>query len=807
MKAKIFLIIAALFLIFAEMQGQWLSVHGRVTDEVGSPLPGTSVTVLNTYLGTYSGTDGYYSLRLPAKGRYSLRFSFTGYEPVVHEIEPDDDIVLDAVMKLALYNAGEIVVTATRADYRTPIAYTNVSGDELEKLNIGREMPYMLAMTPSLVETSESGTGIGYTNFRIRGTEPSRINVTIDGIPLNDAESQQVFWVDLPDLVSSVENIQVQRGVGTSSNGAGAFGASVNIMTKNPSSEPFAEILLSGGSFNTSRKSVAAGTGMMAGKYALQMRFSDINSDGYVRRSGASYRSAFITGSWRSARYMLKTNIILGEEHTGISWWGVPAEMLNTDRRYNPAGEYTDDEGKTRYYENETDNYWQNHYHLIFSTSPMTGININAALHYTFGKGYYEEFREDQKYSKYRLPPVKIDTYFITKTDMIRRKWMSNDFYGLVYSLNFTRNDLRVTIGGGLNRYDGDHFGRIIWMRYSGNTPYDYQWYFNNGTKDEISIYGKVNFPVTSGISGFGDLQYRFINYTMKGIDDDFKNLDQSHRFPFINPKAGLFWSIAANQDAYLSFSMAHREPARSDFKEAAGDESATPRPETLYNLEAGYNLRSAYVQTGINLFGMFYDDQLVPTGELSNVGYPIMTNVKKSFRTGIELSASIRPTQRLNWKFNLTLSRNKIKNFRLYYTDYNTSLQSEEYKSKELGDTDIAYSPSIVSVSDLELTLSRSLSAHIVSKYVGRQYFDNTMSKERMINQYFVNNFMIDFKPSVKNMKNFGIQLHVNNIFNTKYISNAYGGLWYEDGIEKTWAYFFPQAGTNLFVSARLEF
>ena len=807
MSAKIFLIVAVLYAYSINAVGQALSVTGRVTDENGAPLPGAGVTVVNTFLGTYSDNEGRFLLRLPSGGKYSLKFSFTGYETEIREADIRKDFVLDVKMKPSIIFTDEVVVTATRAGYRTPVTYTTVTGTELNRQNTGQEMPFVLSLTPSLVETSEAGNGVGYTGFRIRGTEASRINVTLDGIPLNDAESQQVFWVDLPDIASSAGNIQVQRGAGTSSNGAGAFGASVNILTKSHSLGPFAEAAFSAGSFNTFRETIMAGTGLLGNGFSFQMRYSDVKSDGYIRRTGSDNRSAFLSGSWRNNRSTLRANIILGQEHTGIGWWGVPAEMLDSDRRYNPAGEYTDNEGKVQYYDNETDNYTQNHYQLLFSTNLSSSLNLNAAFHYTAGKGYYEEFREDQKYSKYGLPSVRRDTSFITATDIIRRKWMDNGFYGVVYSLNYTKPGIKATLGGGLNSYDGDHFGKIIWMQYAGTVPKDYRWYFNNGTKDEINIYGKVNFSITDGLSGFGDLQYRYINYVMKGIDDDLKDLTQRHSFSFFNPKAGLFWSLAGNQDAYLSFSVANREPTRSDFKEAAGDENATPRPETLYDVEGGYEIRKTLFKAGINLYGMFYRDQLIPTGELSNVGYPIMTNVKNSYRAGIEFSSALRPAKWINMDLNLTLSRNKIKDFRLYYVDYNTTDWSEEYKSIELGNVDIAYSPSVISSGDITLIPIKKVEIHLTGKYVGRQYFDNTMSRERLIDPYFVQNLRLDYSPSLKGMKNTTFQFLINNLFNHKYESNAYGGLWYENGIEKTWAYYFPQAGINFLVSARFEF
>jgi iron complex outermembrane receptor protein len=662
-------------------------------------------------------------------------------------------------------------------------------------------------MTPSLVETSEAGNGIGYTNLRIRGTDASRINVTVDGIPLNDPESQQVFWVDLPDLAASVENIQVQRGIGTSTNGAGAFGATISIQSRNPENEPFAQADISAGSFNTLKKMVAAGTGLLSDKFALQMRFSELKSDGYIERTGSDHRSAFISGVFRNRESYLKLNFILGEEHTGIGWWGVPKEMLEVNRRYNPAGEYTDETGMIKHYDNESDNYWQNHYQLIYSLNLNNNLSLNTALHYTRGKGYYEEYKEDEPLSDYGLPDVNIGDTVISETDLIRRKWMSNDFYGFIYSLKYKKERFEAILGGGTNYYDGDHFGRIIWMQHPGLVEKDYRWYLNNGSKGEISLYGKADYAMSDKISLFGDLQYRYIHYKMEGPDDDLKDLGQVHSYGFFNPKAGIFLSLAPDQDAFLSFSVANREPSRADFKEAAGDPGATPTPETLYDIETGYKLRGDKYSLSANLYGMIYKDQLVPTGELSNVGYPIMTNVAKSHRMGIEISAGVKPVKFLHWDLGITLSRNKIMDFVEYYTDYNTSDWSEEYKSKSLGKVDIAYSPSLTGISDLNFSPGKNIELHFISKYVSRQYFDNTMSPDRMIDPYFVNNLRIDFEPDIHVIKSAEFQILINNIFNNLYESNAYGGNWFEDGVEKTWSYFFPQAGTNLMFRIGLSF
>jgi iron complex outermembrane receptor protein len=782
-------------------------IKGKVTDMNGQPVTGAGITIENTFLGVYSNADGIYNFSGLKDGNYTLIFSFLGYETQIREVKLKGMEILNVALMEKAFMAGEVLINATRAGEHSPLAYSTIDKISLKKENTGQDIPYLLSLTPSLVETSEAGNGIGYTSLRIRGTDGNRINVTIDGIPLNDPESQQVFWVDLPDIASSVENIQVQRGAGTSANGAGAFGATISLQTTNPENTPYAEINSTIGSFNTFKNMVAAGTGLLAGKFAVQMRFSDLKSDGYIDRTASNHRSAYISGLFRTERSSLKANLILGEEHTGIGWWGVPKEMLDINRRYNPAGEYTDEEGVIHYYDNESDNYKQNHIQLVYSLKINNFLSLHTALHYTKGKGYYEEYREDQFLSDYGLPPVNIGDTIISVTDLIRRKWMSNDFYGLVYSLKYQKERFEAIAGGGINLYLGDHYGNIIWMREAGSTEKDYRWYFNNSRKGEISLYGKVNYSLSEKISFFGDLQFRHVVYSMSGIDDDLKNIGQEHKFSFFNPKAGVFYSINPNQDAYVSFSVANREPTRTDFKEASGDPNATPKAETLYDTELGYKIRAGKGSLAVNLYGMIYKDQLVPTGELSDVGYSIMTNVGKSYRSGMEITAGIRPADFLNWNMNITLSRNRIKDFTEHYINYNTSDWSSENQSKNLGDVDIAYSPSITGTSDLAFKVLPDLDLHLISKYVGKQYIDNTMNAERTVDPYFIHNLRIDFEPELKSMKAVELQLLIINIFNLMYESNGYGGNWYEDGIEKSWSYYFPQAGTSFMLKMGLRF
>ncbi|HOF21712.1 MAG TPA: TonB-dependent receptor [Bacteroidales bacterium] len=782
-------------------------IRGRIGDVDGRPLSGASIGIEGTFRGTHSAEDGSYYLDGLKDGIYRLRFSFIGYESQLISVELAGEVVLDVILQEKSFLAGEVIVNATRAGSRSPMAYTSVDRETVSDRNSGLDLPFLLSLTPSLVETSESGNGIGYTSLRIRGTDASRINVTVDGIPANDSESQQVFWVNLPDMASSVDNIQVQRGAGTSSNGSGAFGATLNIQTTTAGNEPFAQIGTSLGSFNTSRKMIAAGTGLLADRFAFGLRLSDVKSDGYVDRTGSDHRSAFINGILRGTRSSLKAGIILGEEHTGIGWVGVPAEMLSVNRKYNPAGEYTDMNGVVRYYDNESDNYRQNHYRIVYDARRGENFSFSSALHYTHGTGYYEQYRENARLSSYGLPEISLNGSVITRSDLVRRKWMKNDFYGLVSSFRYRNEKLEAVLGGGASHYSGDHYGRLIWMRHTGDLEKDHQWYLNSGIKREFSIYGKIDYSLTGKLSFFADLQYRHINYRMKGIDDDLKDLDQKHYFRFFNPKTGLFYSIDRKQDAYLSFSVARREPTRTDFKEAADDPRATPKHETLLDTELGYKRRAERYSVAANMYAMFYRDQLVPTGELSSTGRSIMTNVPKSHRLGIELISALKPAAFFNWDFSITLSRNKITGFTGYYIDYNTSDWSEEYKSKDLGTVDIAYSPSLTGVSDIEFRVFKNTDLHFISKYVGKQYFDNTMNSERMIDPYFVNNFRIDSEPVVRGLKNTRFQFMLNNIFNSMYVSNAYGGSWYEDGIEKTWAYYFPQAGINFMLRAEVLF
>ena len=786
-------------------------VSGMVRNEDGLALSGATVLISGTYLGAYTDMDGSFFFSSVLEGVYTFKVSYIGYETFEGEINVNSDIELNISLNISTVISDEVVVRGLKASKTTPVAYTEIKSEELKRINSGQDLPYLLSLVPSLVETSEAGAGIGYTGFRIRGTDASRINVTIDGIPLNDSESQQVFWVNTPDLVASVSEIQVQRGVGTSTNGAGAFGGSINLTMENPSDESYATISSTIGSFNTQKLSAKLGTGLLKDRFKMDIRLSGINSDGYIDRARSEHRAFAVSALYRLKSSIIKANFIHGEELTGISWWGVPADSLESNRTYNPAGEYTDIYGRTQYYYGQTDNYSQTHIYLIYNWQISDKLYLKSAGHFTEGSGYYEQYREDELLSDYMLPNWTIHGMFedviLDRSDLIRRKWMYNNYYGGVFNLNYRDSRMELSFGGAVNRYIGDHFGRIIWMRFAGTTEMNHQWYFNGGQKDEINFYTKINYRLNNKLSLFGDLQYRNISYYISGYDDDLRNLYVSEKFNFVNPKAGLFYKLNSNNDLYISFAVANKEPTRANYKDAAGDESAFPLHETLYDFEGGYKLNLSRIFAGLNLYYMLYDDQLVPTGKLSNVGYPIMTNVDASYRAGIEISLGLKPTDLIEWAGSITLSRNRIRNFTEYSTNYNTISSASEEFSVDHGDVDIAYSPSIIGSGILTLHPFKDFDFSLTGKYIGKQYFDNTQDNNRSLDPYFVSNMRFDYTFNLGGFSDIDLQFMLNNVFNNLYESNAYGGNWYEDMQEYTWAYYFPQAGINYLLRLTFSF
>ncbi|NQU53099.1 MAG: TonB-dependent receptor [Bacteroidetes bacterium] len=798
MKKLSFLLLMQL-IVFAGFAQNKLSgsVNGK-----GEKLAGASVILENTYYGISTSSNGSFEFKNLKKGDYTVKVTFIGFitKQVKVNLSSDKQITINLEPNVVM--TDEILISATRAKDKTPMAYNNISGEEIAQRNMGQDIPYLLQLTPSFVTTSDAGAGVGYTNFRIRGTDLNRINVVVNGIPLNDAESHGTWFVDQPDMASSLDNVQIQRGVGTSTNGAAAFGATINLQTNTLKKDAYGEYKTAFGSFNTLKNTVSAGTGLLNEKWSVDARLSKVTSDGYVDRANSDLKSFFVSAGYYSENTILKANIFSGFEETYQAWNGLPSEMLGTDRTYNSAGEYTTENGNTQYYENQVDHYQQDHYQLHFSHKFSAEWNLNASAHFTQGKGYYENYKEDEDLEDYQIDPITIGAELIESTNLVNRKWLDNDFYGITYSLNYNENRSDFTFGGGYSIYDGDHYGNVIWAKFYGTANPNHEWYRSNGLKKDFNIFAKYNYQVAEKLSLFADLQYRGINYNIDGIDDDLRDLTQEHNFNFFNPKLGLFYQPTNNKELYLSFAVANREPNRSNYTDA-GTTGKQPVYETLHDWELGYNYKSSAFSFAANYYYMSYKNQLVLTGEINDVGAPIMVNVDKSFRTGVELQVGVQIAKNFQWNGNTTFSINRINNFTEYVDNWDTWGQ-EEY---ELGTTDLAFSPNIVANSQFVYTPTDNFSLAFISTYVGKQYIDNTTNDDRSLNAYFVNNIKADYKFSTNLFKEITLHFMANNLFNHTYESNAwvysyiYGGERYKmDG-------YYPQAGVHFMFGVDFKF
>ena len=713
------------------------------------------------------------------------------------DIDPTDSLQISQNLSL-----DEVVVSATRVTKSMPIAYSDLSKKELVKRNDGQGIPYLISQSPSVIMTSDAGNGVGYSGFRIRGTDANRINVTLNGVPVNDSESHGVFWVNMPDIASSVENVQIQRGAGTSMNGGAAFGATVALQTENPNQNPYLEYSVSAGSFGTVRNTVKGGTGLLKDHFIFDARYSNVRSDGFISRASANMSSYFVSGAYYGDNTLIKFQTFGSAEKTYQAWNGVPSSMLNTNRTYNPCGEYKDENGVTRYYNNQTDNYWQQHYHLMATQRISDALSMNLTLHYTDGEGYYEDYKAGAKYKSYKLPVyVNGQGKEVATTDLVRRKWLENDFYGAIYNLNYRAEDLSLTFGAAANQYDGDHYGRVMWAKAANVLPKpDYEYYLNTGKKTDYNTFVKLNYRFVPTLTGFADLQYRGIDYSIKGSDDKAgDNVDISKHWDFFNPKVGLNFS-SGQHSAFASFSIANREPNRDNFTEAGTGEQ--PTHETLYDYEAGYTYEHPRFNAGVNLYYMDYNNQLILSGKISEIGEALTTNIKDSYRAGIELIAGVKLTSWLNWNGNATFSRNKVQNFTEYVDDWDTGEQRSEY----LGTTNISFSPDVIANSIFDFT-HKNFSASFNSQYVGRQYMDNSSSKDRSISDYFINSLRLGYVFKPRFVKELSIDVTVNNLFNEKYETNGWVYSFYSEGTRGKQDGYFTQAGTNAMARVSVRF
>jgi iron complex outermembrane recepter protein len=681
-----------------------------------------------------------------------------------------------------------VEVRAVRANATAPFAKTNISKAQIQRQNLGYDLPFLLNQTPSVVVNSDAGNGVGYTGIRIRGTDATRINVTLNGIPYNDAESQGTFFVDLPDFASSVNSIQIQRGVGTSSNGAGAFGATLNVSTNEVNKKAYAEANNSFGSFNTWKNTLKAGTGLLNNHFVADLRLSRISSDGYIDRAKSNLRSLYFSTAYLSDKTDVRLNVFTGKEKTYQAWNGVSEADLKTHRTINYAGM----ERPGAPYDNETDNYRQDHYQLFFTQRFTPKLSFNTAVFLTNGKGYYEEYRAAQAYADYGLtaPAAGVDT-----SDVVRQLWLDNHFYGTIFSLQHQSQKTTFILGGAVTRYDGNHFGKVIWAE-KGLTSTN-KWYDLDANKNDFNIYGKWQQDLFASLQFFADLQYRKVKYDLDGFRDN-PNLVINNNYNFFNPKFGLSYH-KNSWLAYASYSIANKEPNRDDFE--AGHENQ-PKPERLNDLEIGIESKKGKSTFGANFYYMQYKDQLVLTGKINDVGAYTRTNIDNSYRMGVELQGSSVLNTWLKAGANLSLSKNKIKNFEEYIDDYDNGGQ----KRNAYRESDISFSPDVVGAANITLTPVDKLSFDLISKYVGKQYLDNTSNEQRKLNAYYTQDIRAVYSFDYNWLKNVDLTFQVNNVFNKKYEPNGYTFSYYYNNELTTENYYFPMAGTNWMVGVNVR-
>lgn len=782
-------------------QGQF-TIHGKISDSVsGTPLMGAHVLIKKTFIGTSSDMNGEFKLLNLSSGSYLLTVSFLGYSDYEKVINLRSDTLLDIELVRTAFLQDEVIIRSTRINQDMPGTYQDIPKETIQRLNIGKDIPFLLSSTPALTTTSDAGNDIGYSALRIRGTDITRINVTINGIPFNDAESHSVYWVDLPDLASSLDNIQIQRGVGTSTNGASAFGASINLQTQKLESEPYALIENSYGSFNSMKNKIALGSGLIHDNFTVDARLSHIHSDGYIDRASSKLLSYFVSGAYYSQRTLLRFNVFSGDERTYHAWEGVPGDSLRTNRTYNPAGEYVDDDGNIRYYDDQIDKYKQDHYQFLFSQEVTRHLIINGATFHVAGKGYYETYKTDQKIEDYGEDLIVGDTG-VTRTDLVRQKWLDNRFSGFTLSLLYNPyKKYMITAGGAYNHYNGDHFGYVTWARNAIIPDKSKRWYENSGGKSDYHFFIKGEYFIGKTLRVYGDLQYRGISQNAEGVQDNLNPVNLDLEFHFFNPKFGLHYTIGSRHSIYGMMGLANREPTRRNYLDA--DPGKEPTYETLYDYEIGYAFKARNTALNLNGYFMDYHNQLVLTGEINNVGDPIMVNVPSSYRAGIEVDGSLHFLKKITWNANLTLSRNKIMGFTAYVDNWDTWAQDSIY----LGTTDISFSPSIVFNSTFTYEPVSDLRINFISKYVSKQYIDNTSSDERILDPYFVNHLQITYVIRTSVIPEIGIDLMVNNLFNARYETDAWVYRYFYEGEDLVMNGFFPQATITFMAGLRFKF
>ncbi|GAK98794.1 thiamin-regulated outer membrane receptor Omr1 [Nonlabens ulvanivorans] len=692
-----------------------------------------------------------------------------------------------------------VLVKAVRVNAKSPITHSNLTKEEIAKRNLGQDIPMLLNFLPSVVTTTDAGAGIGYTGLRVRGVSSQSTNVTINGIPYTDAESLGTFWVNLGDFSSSVESLQLQRGVGTSTNGSGAFGASINVLTDAVSKESSGEISNSIGSFNSRKHTVKFSTGLMNDHFEIAGRLSNIQSDGYIDRATSDLKSYFLQGAYVDDNTLIKAVTFGGNNVTYQSWFGIDKATLRENRTFNPAGQYEDENGVTQFYDNEVDDYRQDHYQLHWNQRYNRNWSTNIGLNYTYGRGFFEQFKEDDDFSTYGFDELTVDGQTVNTTDVIRRRWLDNDYYVFNASANYKNRNLDMIFGTSISHYDGDHYGEVIWARFASQSNIRDRYYDGNGKKNDFSVFSKATYKLNDKVQLYGDLQVRNVNYSTSGITSDLVELLVDENYTFFNPKAGVTYKYNDNNDLYLSYARANREPNRNDF-----ESDSSIRPEQLNDFELGWRHKEGNFSFNANGYLMLYNEQLVLSGELNDVGAPLRTNSGESYRLGLELEAVIPVNSKLTIQPNLALSSNKNKETR----------RSFDGELQNLGSTDIAFSPEVVAANAIVFQPIKNLQVSLLSKFVGEQFMSNTEAQESKLDSYFTNdiNLIYTIKPRSV-FKTIVLTALVNNIFDEKYESNGYY-FTYDDDFSNPGTIttvegngFYPQAGINFLTGVTLTF
>lgn len=804
MKQTIAIAVALLFTLIIQAQAV---ISGQITNAENQPLAGANLLIPKLEMGIATDTKGMYRLLNVPPGTYDIQVSFIGFEMLIQtiQVKPGDN-ELNFTLQEKGFQLDELIVKSTRAGKRTPMTFVNLRKEKLEENNLGVDVPFLLQWTPSTVVTSDAGAGVGYTGIWIRGSDPTRINVTINGIPYNDAESQGTFWVNLPDFATSTNDIQIQRGVGTSTNGAGAFGATINLNTSKLQSESYASINGSAGSFNTLKGNITFGTGLLHNKFTIDGRLSRISSDGYMDRASSNLNSYYISGAMLGEKSMLRLNVFSGHEVTYQAWNGVPANLINEwdTRTFNSAG--TEKEGEP--YDNEVDDYRQTHYQLLYNNQLTAKWNLNTALHYTRGMGFFEQYKANESFADYGFEPMQIGDVSVDETNLIRQLWLDNHFYGAVYNINYNNNRLDATLGGGWHIYEGGHYGKVIWAEFAPNELGD-NYYNNDARKGDFNIYSKFNYEFVPKWNAYLDLQYRRVTYDFLGFNDDLENVDQSEELNFFNPKAGVFYQISDRAEAYASFAVANREPNRNDYTESTP--SSRPRPERLYNTEIGFRQTWRKAAFGANLYHMLYRDQLALNGQINDVGAFTRVNIDRSYRLGLELMGGLQILPKLRLDGNATFSRNKVQEFTEFVDVYDADFNWLRQESILREDTDLSFSPDLIA--GLELTWNvlqqpnNDLSLTLSNKYVSKQYIDNTSDESNVIDPYFFTNARVRYALKPAFAKEIALTLLVQNVFNAMYETNAWSYRYIYDSATAIDQGFYPQAGANFLLGLSVGF